>query len=86
MAVSLLIQYCSKSFIEDCGGSLVDRGAGIKIEVFTSLTLLSPFAHARYKYQCSNQDLPAKGYLMTMPLIFTIHSPDILSSSSLSAC
>ena len=65
MAVSLLIQYCSKSLIEDCGGSFhipVDRGGGVKIKAFTSLILyteISSLAHARYKYQCSHQ---AKGH------------------------
>ena len=40
MAVSL--QHCSKSLIEDCGGSSytpVDRAGGVKIEAFTSLIL-----------------------------------------------
>jgi len=44
MAVSLLIQHCSKSLAEDCGGSShipVDRGGGVKIEVFTSLIFWS---------------------------------------------
>ena len=43
-SVSLLIQYCSKSLIEDCGGSShipVDRAGGVKIKAFTSLILWS---------------------------------------------
>ena len=61
---------CGKSLIEDCGGSShtsVDRAGSIKIETFTSLILCmsnvnSALVHARYKYQCSHQDLQAKGH------------------------
>ena len=51
----LLIQHCSKSLIEDCGGSshtTVDRAGSVKIEAFTSLILCrsyvnSSLVHAR---------------------------------------
>ena len=44
MAVSLLTQHCSKSLIEDCGGSShtpVDKAGGVKSECFTLLILWS---------------------------------------------
>ena len=70
MAVFLLSEHCGKSLIEDCGGSSHtpdDKAGGVKIEAFTSLILCrsyvnSSLVHARYKYQCSHQDLPGKGY------------------------
>ena len=53
MAVSLLIQQCSKSLIEDCGGSSytpVDRAGGVKIEAFTSLILCRSYVNI---FSCS---------------------------------